>query len=375
MIDYQRIPSPAFVLDEARLICNLELIGRVQKEANVEIILAFKGFAMWGVFDIVKRYLTGATASSLHEVRLCEEYMKTPAHTYLVAYPDHEFDEIAQRSSHLTFNSLNQWERFRHRIPKGVRCALRINPEWSDVSTQLYNPASSQSRLGITAEHLQSGLPEGIDGLHLHVLCESDSYAMEQVLLAVEQRFGHLLDRISWLNLGGGHLMTRKDYDEGHLIRLLSEFREKHNLHLILEPGSAIAWQTGDLRAKVLDITENGGTKTAIVDVSFTCHMPDCLEMPYRPVITGAHMDPAFGAHAYRIGGLSCLAGDFMEEYGFDAPLSPGDDIIFEDMMHYTMVKTTTFNGVPHPAIGVWRDSEFVMLREFGYDDYKGRLG
>ena len=362
------------MLDEERLRANLRLIDRVQKEAGVEIILAFKGFAMWSAFPVVREYLRGATASSLFEAMLCNEEMGVKAHTYMVAYPDHEFDQIVRLSSHMTFNSLGQWERLKDRLPADLPCALRINPEWSDVTTDLYNPASPQSRLGLTSDHLKDGLPRGITGLHLHVLCESDASALEQVLHSVEQGFGHLLSEVSWLNLGGGHLMTRSGYEVDHLIHLLKAFKQKHRLQIILEPGSAIAWQTGDLRAKVVDIVENGGAKTAIADISFTCHMPDCLEMPYRPSVAGAHLDPSKGSYAYRIGGLSCLAGDFMDAYGFDTPLEVGDDLIFEDMMHYTMVKTTLFNGMAHPSIGVWREGAFQLIREFGYADYRDRL-
>ncbi|MEM9324928.1 MAG: carboxynorspermidine decarboxylase [Bacteroidota bacterium] len=374
-MDYSKIPSPSFVLDEERLIANLELIQRVQREACVDIILAFKGFAMWPVFPLVRQYLKGATASSLNEARLCFEEMGEKAHTYMVAYPEKDFDQIAAISSHLTFNSLNQWEAYKTRIPSGVSCALRINPEWSDVTTDLYNPADATSRLGLTSEHLKGGLPPGIEGLHLHVLCESDAQAMERVLEAVEQKFGHLLADVTWLNLGGGHLMTHKAYEVHRLIALLTDFRKRHGLRLILEPGSAVAWDTGDLRATVLDIVENGGILTAITDISVTCHMPDCLEMPYRPRILNAHQEPSEGPYRYRIGGLSCLAGDYLDEYSFEQPLKIGDPLVFQDMMHYTMVKTTTFNGISHPDIGVWREGKYIQLRSQGYESYKRKLG
>lgn len=369
-----KIPSPCFVLEEDKLIKNLQLIQRVKKEAGVDIILAFKGFSMWGAFGIVKKYIKGATASSLNEVLLCNEEMGVHSHTYCVAYEDDSFDEIASKSSHLTFNSLLQYERFIDRVPQHVTVGLRVNPEWSDVETDLYNPSSPVSRLGIRAEDLDE-LPDRVDGLHFHVLCESDSTALERVLENLESKFGHLLSSIKWVNMGGGHLMTREGYDLDHLTQLLKSFRQKHELEVILEPGSAFAWQTGDLHTTVLDIVDNGGKKTAIFDGSFTCHMPDCLEMPYRPKIIGASESEKTGWNAYRLGGVSCLAGDYLDEYWFEKELKIGDRIIFGDMMHYTMVKTSTFNGVRHPSIGILHsDGNFGLLRTFGYEDFKNRL-
>lgn len=368
------IPSPCFVLQEDRLKKNLQLMKEVQERSGAKIILAFKGFAMWSTFPLIREYLGGATASSLHEARLCVEEMGVASHTYMVAYPPREFQQIAQLSSHMTFNSWTQWERFADQVPDKVSCAIRVNPGWSDVGTDLYNPAGPNSRLGVSHKDMPEQLPAKIEGLHFHVLCESDAYALENVLEHLESRFGNYLDQVKWLNMGGGHLMTSEGYDVDHLVALLKTFREKHNLDIILEPGSAVAWQTGDLHATVLDIVDRGGVKTAIADISFTCHMPDCLEMPYRPMITNAHQDVDQGKYAYRIGGVSCLAGDFLEAYGFDQELKPGDPLIFEDMMHYTMVKTTVFNGVQHPAIGVVRNGAFKLIREFGYQDYKSRL-
>jgi carboxynorspermidine decarboxylase len=377
-IDYSKVPSPCFVLDESLLRKNLQLIDRVQKEAGIDVILAFKGFSMWSAFPIVKEYLAGATASSLNEARLCFEEMGSKAHTYAAAYAPHEFEEILDYSHHLVFNSLSQYEQLKpqvdaHKNP--ISIGLRVNPEYSEVTTDLYNPTSPTSRLGITAPHLQDGLPEGVEGLHFHALCESDSYTLEKTLASFEKKFGHLLAQVKWVNMGGGHLMTRKSYDIDHLINLLKKFKEKHNVEVILEPGSAIAWETGDLVASVLDIVENGGVKTAMLDVSFTCHMPDTLEMPYKPNVVGASTNLVEGKPAYRLGGTSCLAGDFMSEYSFDQPLNIGDKVILKDMIHYTMVKTTTFNGVPHPSIGVWREKTgFELIRKFGYEDYKNRL-
>ncbi|MEA4983971.1 Carboxynorspermidine/carboxyspermidine decarboxylase [bioreactor metagenome] len=376
MINYNQIPSPCFVLDEVKFRNNLELLRSVKDQAGIEIILAFKAFAMWSAFPIVREYIPCSTASSLAEARLAFEEMGSPAHTYAPAYSDKEFDEIMQYSSHITFNSLAQFEKFYPRTQfYNISCGLRINPEFSDVGTDLYNPCSPGSRLGIIAENLGKTLPEGVEGLHFHTLCESNSFDLERTLLVVEQKFGHLFSQIKWLNMGGGHLMTREGYNTEHLIQVLKAFKAKHpHLQLILEPGSAFAWRTGDLVATVLDVVENKGVKTAMLDVSFSCHMPDCLEMPYKPAITGA-TDAIPGKPTYRMGGNSCLAGDFYGDWSFDNPLQAGDRIIFEDMIHYTMVKTTMFNGVSHPSIGIWtKDNGFQLVREFGYEDYKGRL-
>ncbi|MTI32890.1 carboxynorspermidine decarboxylase [Xanthovirga aplysinae] len=377
-MDYDQIPSPCFVLDEALLRRNLELISKVQEEAGVDIILAFKGFAMWSAFPLVKEYLKGATASSLHEAKLCFEEMECLAHVYSPAYLPEEFEELMSYSSHIVFNSIGQYEQFypfTQTSAHPISCGLRVNPEYSDVDTDLYNPCSPGSRLGITKEKFPSILPKGVEGLHFHVLCESDSYGLEKALRGLEERFGSYLHQVKWVNMGGGHLMTRKDYDTDHLIQLLKAFQEKYQVRVILEPGSAIAWETGILKARVLDIVENKKVKTAILDVSFTAHMPDTLEMPYRPSIEGAKEPHENSEHLYRLGGISCLSGDFMEEYDFGRALKVGDSILFKDMIHYTMVKTTTFNGVKHPSIGIWTENQqFKLVREFSYHDFKGRL-
>ena len=370
------IPSPCFVLDEQKLENNLSLIKHVSDQAEVEIILAFKGFAMWSAFPIVKKYIKGATSSSLHEMMLCNEYMETKSHTYAVAYKSHEIDQYIKGSSHITFNSLGQLNQFGEKASSaGVSVGLRVNPEYSDVETDLYNPSSPTSRLGVKSDALPDKLPDYVEGLHFHVLCESDSFALEKTLEAFEQKFGHFLPHIKWLNMGGGHLMTRKDYNTNHLIEVLKKFKAKHKINLILEPGSAFAWQTGDLKTTIIDIVDNGGVKTAIIDASFTCHMPDCLEMPYRPNLLKGYSDSSKGNFKYRLGGVSCLAGDFLEEYSFDNELAIGDEIQFLDMIHYTMVKTSTFNGVQHPAIGINRkNGQFDLIRTFDYEDYKRRL-
>jgi len=376
-IDYSKIPSPCYVIDEERFRKNLSLIKQVSEKSGAEIILAFKGFAMWGVFPIMKEYISGAAASSADEARLCFEEIGSKAHTYSPVYRMSDFDSIIKYSSHITFNSINQFRKYSPElqiVSEKISAGLRINPEFSEVSHGLYNPCSPGSRLGIIAEDLKDSLPGGIEGLHFHVLFESDSYALEKVLQIVEAKFGKFFPQLKWINMGGGHLITRQDYNIDHLIKILKQFREKSGLHVILEPGSAFAWETGELVATVEDIVENQGIKTAILDVSFTAHMPDCLEMPYKPKISGA-TDPVPGKPTYRIGGNSCLSGDVMGDWSFEKELIPGNKIIFLDMIHYTMVKTTTFNGVHHPSIGIWTtDGKFKLIREFIYEDYKNRL-
>lgn len=378
MIDINKIPSPAYVLEMRRLRENLELIKGVQDRAGVSIILALKGFAMWRVFPMVAKYLKGATASSLHEARLIFEEMGVKAHTYSPAYLPGEFEDIMRYSSHITFNSINQYHRYKDQVvkfPEKISTGIRVNPEYSEVEVDLYNPAAPGSRLGEVVDNFKDGLPEGVEGLHFHTLCESSSYDLEKVLKSFETKFSKFFPKLKWVNFGGGHLMTRKGYDIKHLVQLLKGFRQRYpHLEVILEPGSAIAWDTGVLVATVLDIIENRGVTTAIVDVSFTAHMPDTLEMPYRPRIAGA-TDPEPGKPTYRIGGVSCLAGDYMSEYSFDHVLQIGEKMIFHDMIHYTMVKTTTFNGVKHPDIAIWHEDDTLeIVREFGYDDYKNRL-
>jgi carboxynorspermidine decarboxylase len=377
-LDYSKIPSPTFVLEEKLLRQNLELINWVQKEAGIEIILAFKGFAMWSAFPLVREYLKGATASSLFEARLCFEEMKTRAHVYSPVYFENEFEELMGYSSHIVFNSINQFQKFYPETKKAkhqISCGIRVNPEFSDVGTDLYNPSAAGSRLGIGSDEFPEELPEGIEGIHFHVLCESDSFSLEKVLENLEIKFGKYLHQVKWVNMGGGHLMTRKGYDHQHLIQLLKNFRQKYNVKVILEPGSAIAWETGVLVSTVKDIVEHKGIKTAILDVSFTAHMPDTLEMPYRPKIVSATEPNKNSVHLYRLGGVSCLAGDFMEVYDFGHELQIDEKVIFLDMIHYTMVKTTMFNGVNHPAIAIWRENdELQIVRKFTYEDFKGRL-
>jgi len=375
--DLSQIPTPCFVLDKKLLIKNLEILNDVQREAKVQILCALKGFAMWSTFPIVKQYLAGATASSYHEAMLCYEEMGCLAHLCCPLYTDSDYSKILEISSHITFNSLSQFQKYgKKAIEKGLKVALRINPEYSDAPAALYNPCIPGSRLGITRDKLGNELPEGVTGLHFHSLCESDSYALENTLNAIIKKFDVLLKQIEWFNMGGGHHITRKDYDVAHLIKILQEFRHRYpNIQEIyLEPGEAVGWQTGYLVSKIYDIIENQGIKILMVDTSISAHMPDCIEMPYQPKIYGAEFYVP-GTTPYRIGGMTCLAGDFVGDYTFEKEPQIGDFIIFEDMIHYTMVKTTTFNGINLPNIGIiHEDRHFELIKTFGYQDYKSRL-
>lgn len=378
--------TPYYRIEERLLRNNLELIRRTADEAGVEFILAFKAFALWKTFFIFRDYIAHTTASSPNEARLAFEEFGSKAHTYSPAYEDKDFDTIMRCSSHITFNSLQQFEYFYPRIVENgklISCGLRVNPQYSEIETTLYNPCAPGSRFGILAEQLPDKLPEGIEGFHCHNHCESSAAALVHTLEHIEARFAKWLPKIKWLNLGGGHLLTRKDYDVRLLIDTLKSFKARYpQLHLILEPGSAFAWQTGDLFASVVDIVENDGIKTAILNVSFTCHMPDCLEMPYWPAIRGAEtLEPPQAAGrereplVYRLGGNSCLSGDFMGYWRFEQPLQIGDTIRFSDMIHYTTVKTNMFNGIPHPSLVLLRENgEEELLRRFGYEDYRDRM-
>lgn len=375
MIDFSKIQSPCYVLDEELLLGNLAIIDLVRKESGAEIIVALKACAMWSIFPMLVQHSDGATASSVAEARLVYEEYGERAHTYAPVYCDREFEELMRYSDYITFNSLEQFERFGARaLLNGISCGLRVNPEYSTVNTDLYNPAVPTSRLGIRAQDL-TRLPEGVEGLHFHTLCESDAEDLRDTLVCFEERFGHLFGGLKWINMGGGHLMTREGYDCNLLIDTLQTFKAKYpHLRLILEPGSAFTWRTGYLTSTVEDIVRNGGVNTAMLDVSFACHMPDVLEMPYKPAIIGAH-EPTEGEERWRMGGNSCLAGDYCGDWAFDREPKVGDRIVFEDMIHYTMVKTTMFNGVSHPSIAIAdKNGNIRIIREFGYEDYKGRM-
>lgn len=381
-----QVPSPCYVMEEALLRRNLALISRVAQEAGVEIILAFKAFALWKSFPIFREYIQSVTASSIHEARLAYEEFGSRAHAFSPAYTDEEFDDMMGFCSHISFNSLSQYSRLYPRVEESahaVSCGIRINPEYSEIETELYNPCAPGSRFGVTADLLPEELPQGIEGFHCHCHCESSSYALENTLKHIEEKFGRWLPKIKWLNLGGGHLMTRKDYDVEHLIGLLQSLRSRYpNLQIILEPGSAFAWQTGSLVSSVVDVVESRGIRTAILNVSFTCHMPDCLEMPYQPKVTDAETLDAdavkgapFEENIYRLGGNSCLSGDYMGSWRFAHPLSVGDRVVFEDMIHYTTVKTNMFNGISHPSIALLHENgELEMYKEYRYEDYRDRM-
>lgn len=374
------MPTPIYIIEEQKLRRNLALIAGVAAKADIEVILAFKAFALWKTFPIFREYIHATTASSLFEARLAYERFGAPAHTYSPAYTDEEFDEIVGCSSHLTFNSLSQYERF-HERAKGCSLGLRVNPEYSEVGTLLYNPCAPGTRFGVTSDKLPETLPQDIRGFHCHCHCESGADVFERTLAHIEEKFAGWFPQLEWINFGGGHLMTRKDYDVDLLIRLMQDFHQRYPwLKVILEPGSAFAWQTGPLVSHVVDIVEDKGIRTAILDVSFTCHMPDCLEMPYYPDVRNAeHVEESHSSlqtpQIYRLGGNSCLSGDFMGYWHFDHELEVGEEVIFEDMIHYTTVKTNMFNGVRHPSIGMLHeDGKLEFLREFGYEDYEKRM-
>ncbi|MBS7319673.1 MAG: carboxynorspermidine decarboxylase [Prevotella sp.] len=370
--------TPIYIIEEAKLRRNLALIKDVAERTGSEFILAFKAFAIWKTLPIYREYIQSTTASSLSEAMLAYHEFGKKAHTFSPAYTDGEFDDIVACSSHITFNSLSQYERFHHRA-SSCSIGLRVNPEYSEVGTMLYNPCAPGTRFGITADKLPKELPSDIDGFHCHCHCESGADVFERTLRHIEEKFSPWFSQIKWINFGGGHLVTRKGYDIELLERIMKGFHQRYpHLKVIFEPGSAFAWQTGPLVAHVVDIVNDRGIKTAILDVSFTCHMPDCLEMPYHPEVRGAELvdlEEATKENTYRLGGNSCLSGDFMGSWRFKNPLVIGQEIIFEDMIHYTTVKTNMFNGISHPSIGMLHmDGKLEILRHFGYEDYRNRM-
>ena len=379
---FNQIKMPAYILEEEKLRRNLSLIKGVADEAGIEIILAFKAFALWKTFPIFREYINSTTASSLSEARLAYEEFGAPAHTFSPAYTDLEIEDIARMSSHLTFNSLSQYSRHHTKAMEtnsNLKLGIRVNPEYSEVGTDIYNPCAPGTRFGVLASQLPERLPEDITGFHCHCHCESGADVFQRTLVHIEEKFSKWFDQLEWINFGGGHLMTRKDYDIRLLIDILKDFKKRYpNLKVILEPGSAFAWQTGPLVSHVVDVVENKGIKTAILDVSFTCHMPDCLEMPYWPTVRGAETiegEYGKGENIYRLGGNSCLSGDWMQSWRFDHALQIGETVIFEDMIHYTTVKTCTFNGITHPDICLLKkNGELQVLRHFDYQDYKNRM-
>ena len=377
---FSEISRPMYILEERLLRRNLRLISDVARRADVEIILAFKAFALWKTFPIFREYIHATTASSLNEARLAAEVFGSPAHTYSPSYTDENIQPLARLSSHLTFNSLSQAERFHAKaleVNPNLSLGLRINPEWSEIQTEIYNPCAPGTRFGVTAHQLPVQLPSYIEGFHCHCHCESSAEEFARTLEHICEKFEPYFPQIRWINFGGGHLMTRSDYNIDLLVDTLQQFHSKYpHLHIILEPGSAFAWQTGPLVAQLVDIVENQDIRTGMLNVSFTCHMPDCLEMPYMPVVRGAEAaDNHHAPHTYRLGGCSCLSGDYMGYWTFPHELAVGENIIFEDMIHYTTVKTNMFNGVDHPALALLHlDGTLELLREYTFEDYLHRM-
>jgi len=379
-LDARRLPSPCFVVDEVAVEENLRVLARVQRESGAKVLLALKAFSMFSLAPLVARYLSGTCASGLHEARLGREEFGGEVHTFCAAFTERDLQQVLQISDHVVFNSCSQWDRFRamalaaqERRP-GLEFGLRVNPEHSEGKVALYDPCAPGSRLGIPLSQLRPEALDGISGLHMHTLCEQDFPPLQRTVAAFEERFGPFIQRMRWINFGGGHHITRSDYQVDELIDMLVRFRERHGVQLYLEPGEAIAYHCGVLVSEVLDLTWNGVAQ-AILDTSATCHMPDVIEMPYRAQVIGAGESGEHG-HTYRLGGQTCLAGDVLGDYSFPEPLRVGQRLMFEDMAYYTMVKTTTFNGINLPAIAIWNSDtdEIRVVREFGYDDFRGRL-
>lgn len=375
-LDFSKVPTPSYIVDETLLIQNLELLKSVMDRTGCKILLAQKGFSMFSTYPLIGKYLSGTTASSLFEAKLGYEEMGKEVHIYSPAYQEEELEEIIEIVDYIVFNSFSQWKKYKDIVkksPRNIQIGLRINPEYSEIDTDIYNPCFTNSRLGITLPHFEGENLEGIDGLHFHTMCEQDSQVLKRTLQVVEEKFGPYLHQMKWINFGGGHHITRSNYDVETLVDCIDYIQEKYKVMVYLEPGEAVALNTGYLVSTVLDIMENN-MNLGILDTSAACHMPDVLEMPYRPEIIGAG-NPGEFEYTYRLGGPSCLAGDVIGDYSFSAPLKPGDKLVFCDMAHYTMVKNNTFNGVGLPSIGLYKEDEGIqIIRKFGYEDFKMRL-
>ncbi|HOV41829.1 MAG TPA: carboxynorspermidine decarboxylase [Oscillospiraceae bacterium] len=375
-IDFGKLPSPCYIVDERLLIKNLEILKSVRERTECKILLAQKGFSMFSLYPLIRKYLDGTTASSLFEARLGHEEMGGETHIFAPAYRDDEFEEIIKICDHIVFNSFSQWKKFKSRVKeqnRKIECGIRINPEYSEIKTDIYNPCFKNSRLGVTLENFEPDMLDGIDGLHFHTMCEQNSDVLERTIKVVDEKFGKYISRMKWLNFGGGHHITRADYDVETLVRSIMFIREKYGINVYLEPGEAIALNTGYLVCTVLDTLKNG-MDIAILDTSAACHMPDVLEMPYRPEIIGAGK-PGEYSYTYRLGGPTCLAGDVIGDYSFKEPLRPGDKLVFCDMAHYTMVKNNTFNGINLPSIASFNEQDGIrIIKQFGYEDFKSRL-
>lgn len=376
-IPLNQLPAPAFILHQERLIRNLEKITAFSGAAGIDVIFALKACGMHAAFPIIRKYLKGTTASGLYEARLGAENFGGEIHVFSPAYSDDDIGDILDFATHVSFNSLSQWERFADKVSaRDVIPYLRVNPEYSDVETDMYNPCIPGSRLGIRHSQLPKKLPKGIQGLHFHNLCESKAEALVATLASFDKHYGHLLNQVTHINMGGGHLITHQDYHMDKALEAIRAFKKKYpHLHLNIEPGAAVVWDSGYLSANVLDIIDSRGIKVLMLDISIAAHMPDCLEMPYKAHILGS-LPPEGAPFVYRLGGSTCLAGDFMGDYGFEQPIKVGDKILFNDMIHYTMVKTSMFNGVKHPEIGIWSDAKerYRRVRTFDYKDYYERL-
>lgn len=374
-IPFERLPSPCFVVDRGLLARNLNVLDDVQQRSGGRIILALKGFAMWSLFSQIADVLRGTTASSINEALLGQQEFGGEVHVYSVAYTQPEFERLTEIAHHLTFNSLSQLERLQRPIGGNCSYGLRINPEYSEVETDLYNPCRPGTRFGVTAQMIGDADLSGIDGFHFHTMCEQGSDTLARTLKIVEEKFAKWLPDLKWLNCGGGHHITRDDYDVDLLVSEIRRLRQTYGIEVYLEPGEAVALQTGYLVCTVIDLFTSDDRQIAVLDTSATAHMPDVLEMPYRPEIIGAGV-PGAKSHNYHLGGLTCLAGDIIGDYSFDAPLQIGQRLVFTDMAHYSMVKTTMFNGVQHPAIAWWdpESADVSIVRQFGYEDFKMRL-
>ena len=376
-IDYSALPTPCYILDERLLLRNLEILHSVQQRTGCKILLALKAFSMYSVFPLVSKYLMGVTASSLFEARLGYEEMGKEVHIYAPAYIEEEFDEILNHCDHIVFNSFDQWKQYKSKVievkRRKISCGIRINPQYSEIETPIYDPCFQYSRLGVTLPNFRPEELDGIEGLHFHTLCEQNSDTLERTIKVVDDKFGEFIKTMKWVNFGGGHHITRSGYDLEKLVRAITFFQDKYGINIYLEPGEAVALNTGFLVGRVLDIVDNG-MKIAILNTSAACHMPDVLEMPYRPNIKNAGK-PAEYPYTYRLGGHTCLAGDIIGDYSFKQPLKLGDRLVFDDMAHYTMVKNNTFNGVNLPSIARFNEEEGIqIIKQFGYEDFKSRL-
>lgn len=375
-IDFNALPTPCYIVDERLMIKNLEVLNKVMEQTGCKILLAQKGFSMFYFYPLIGKYLCGSTASSLFEAKLGFEEMGKEVHIYAPAYKEEEFDEICEICDHIVFNSFEQWNQYKSRVKnseKSIECGLRINPEYSEIETDIYNPCFKNSRLGVTLSGFKTGDLDGIDGLHFHTMCEQNSDVLERTIEVIDKNFGQYMGKMKWINFGGGHHITRPDYDLHKLVQCIGYIQGKYDVEVYLEPGEAVALNTGFLVAKVLDVVHND-MDIAILDTSAACHMPDVLEMPYRPEIIGAKR-PNESVYTYRLGGPTCLAGDIIGDYSFDHPLKPGDRLVFCDMAHYTMVKNNTFNGINLPSIAAFNEKEGIkIIKQFGYSDFKGRL-